>query len=314
MGKSKIIREVFNDVTPTGRKQRLRSDDELLAYREAHRKKFFSRHPDLISEFQSVHGDKYDYSRFEYIDSSTPSIIHCAKHGDFYQLAMTHISGTGCPSCGAEKSRRSKILSLSRLLEQFRDAHGDKYDYSKVVYEHRSKKVTIICSEHGEFEQSPSNHKLGRGCKQCANENLSRSKRHSRDQIIEMMRKVHGEKYDYSSVEYRNMQSKIEIICPEHGLFYQKCQHHLNGSGCPRCTVKRDLSSKTPEVIEAFERVHGEKYDYSKVIYNGANSKIVVVCPMHGEFYPTPSNHKKGSGCRKCGQVQRFKTLGKTRP
>lgn len=110
---------------------------------------------------------------------------------------------------------------------------------------------------------------------------------------------MHNGKYDYSKVNYINNKTKVCIVCPIHGDFYQAPRHHLSGSGCPKCAGTYKYT--TDEWIEAVKRVHGEKYDYSKVEYKKSSEKVCVICPNHGEYYITPNHHLRGVGCPKCG-------------
>jgi hypothetical protein len=104
----------------------------------------------------------------------------------------------------------------------------EKYDYSKVKFEHVNKHVCIICPEHGEFWQKPGIHLRGYGCPICGG-----SKRLTNEEFIEKARLVHEDKYDYSKVNYINTSTKVCIICPEHGEFWQTPNSHLFGAGCP---------------------------------------------------------------------------------
>ena len=118
------------------------------------------------------------------------------------------------------------------------------------------------------------------------------------EEFIERARKVHGDKYDYSKVEYVNNSTKVCIICPRHGEFWQTPHNHLNGSNCPKCVEKYRYS--TSEWVEEAKKVHGDKYDYSKVEYKGAFEKVCIICPKHGEFWQKANNHLNGDGCKKC--------------
>ena len=175
---------------------------------------------------------------------------------------------------------------------------GDNiYDYSKLDYQGYQKKCTFICIKHGiEFQQTPAQHLHGAcGCKQCQKEKLSKSL----EQFLEDARKVHGNKYDYSKVEYKGYKEKICIICPKHGEFWQLPTPHTQGEGCPHC--ERDRRSKTTEqFIKEAREIHGDKYDYSKVKYINRNTPVTIICPIHGEFEQLPSNHLQGKGCLKC--------------
>ena len=106
--------------------------------------------------------------------------------------------------------------TLGEFIYEARKVHGDKYDYSRVVYESSVKKVCIICPEHGEFWQTPMNHLLGRGCRKCGH--LSR--RSNTDIFISKCKEIYGNRYDYSKVEYVHSKENVCIICPEHGEFW----------------------------------------------------------------------------------------------
>ena len=194
-----------------------------------------------------------------------------------------------------------KKITTEEFIEKARKVHGDKYDYSKVKYVNYETKVCIMCPKHGEFWQTPHHH-LSRkqGCHLCnGGVNLST------EEFIEKAKEIHGEKYDYSKVKYIDNRTKVCIICPEHGEFWQTPNSHLNGNGCFDCSyVERGLkrNSTTEEFIEKARKVHGDKYDYSKVKYVNAKTKVCIICPEHGEFLQTPNSHLSGQGCSKCKQ------------
>ena len=119
------------------------------------------------------------------------------------------------------------------------------------------------------------------------------------EQFIQEAIQVHNHKYDYSKVEYVNSKTKVCIICPEHGEFYQTPLHHLNGSNCPKCTFH--YTKTTQEFIDKAKEIHGNKYDYSKVEYINSRAKVCIICPEHGEFWQIPTNHLQGKGCKYCG-------------
>lgn len=126
-------------------------------------------------------------------------------------------------------------------------------------------------------------------------------------EFIEKARKVHSDKYDYSNSEYTGTHNKVEIICPEHGVFFQMATNHLSGKGCKQCgrdkTAKQQRSNTT-DFIEKAKSVHGDQYDYSKVEYVKNDLKVIIGCPIHGEFEQTPSGHLSGKGCMHCGVQQ----------
>lgn len=186
--------------------------------------------------------------------------------------------------------------------------YNGKYDYSKVEYKGCSEPVCIICPIHGEFWQKPSIHLNNHGCPHCGV--ISSTKLQSKENWVIKACKTHGDKYDYSKVEYKGWKDKVCIICPEHGEFWQRPSEHIRKnkpSGCPQCgkIYAQTYSLKTTEqFIKDSISVHGNKYDYSKVEYINAKTKVCIICPEHGEFWQTPNQHQQGSGCPKCAGLR----------
>ena len=129
--------------------------------------------------------------------------------------------------------------------------------------------------------------------------------------FIEKARQIHNDKYDYSKVNYVNSRTKVCIICPTHGEFWQTPHNHLKGYGCAECGKEKSHLSKitTEDFIVKSKEIHGNKYDYSKACYKTCDIKVCIICPEHGEFWQTPSNHINGSGCPKCANEKRKNTL-----
>ena len=133
-------------------------------------------------------------------------------------------------------------------------------------------------------------------------------KRLTTEDFIKAAREIHGDKYDYSKVNYINNTTPVTIICPEHGEFQQKPCVHLTGHGCPACKNVKQLD--TAEFIRRAKAVHGDKYDYSLSIYKNKRTKVIVICPIHGQFEQLPMNHTKGQGCPKCGKDKAIDRIG----
>ena len=126
------------------------------------------------------------------------------------------------------------------------------------------------------------------------------SKKLTTEDFIKRAKEIHGNKYDYSKVEYINAHTKVCIICPEHGEFWQTPDNHCskrNKCGCPKCFGK---VFKIEDFVKKAKEIHGDKYDYSKVEYKNSTTKICIICPEHGEFWQTPNKHLTGRGCPKC--------------
>ncbi len=127
---------------------------------------------EFIEASKVVHGDKYDYSLSEYVGNKIKLDIICPIHGKFTQSPHHHIRGIGCNECGRNKTIQSRLLSDEKVINEFREVHGDRYDYSAVNYVNDKTKIKIICSVHGEFEQTPCGHKAGKGCQKCKYEKV----------------------------------------------------------------------------------------------------------------------------------------------
>jgi len=190
-------------------------------------------------------------------------------------------------------------LTTSEFIARACAVHGDKYKYEFVDYQAAHTKVMIFCPEHGLFEQSPSDHLSGRGCKECGVSAIGDRKRSTTGQFIEKAKSVHGDKYDYSLVKYSTTHEKVNIICKEHGSFTQRPSKHLSGQGCNQCFGGVTDTSGT--FIEKAKLIHGDTYNYSKSEYKGSQEPLTIICPQHGPFQQTPDNHlNQHSICPKC--------------
>ena len=188
---------------------------------------------EFIAKAKKIHGNRYDYTKVDYVDSKTKVCIICKEHGEFWQTPSNHFRGHGCPKCGI-----TQPLNTQAFIERAKKTHGDRYDYSEVNYKNMYTKVAIICLNHGLFYQLPFNHLNGQGCPACKAEDVGNRKRMSVEEFIKRAVAVHKEKYDYSKVNYRNNHTKVCIICPKHGEFWQNPESHLNGCGCPMCGLR----------------------------------------------------------------------------
>ena len=196
-----------------------------------------------------------------------------------------------------------KKLTTEEFIEKAKEIHGNEYDYSKTEYINANVKVCIICPKHGEFWQKPSKHLLGQGFKECGKNKISKAVSLTTEEFIKKAKEIHRDKYDYSKTEYIDSKTKVCIICPIHGEFWQVPAIHLQGSGCKKCGIEKRSNSQrksTEQFIEEAIKVHGKKYNYSKVEYNNAFISVCIICPKHGEFWQTPDAHLHGHGCKYC--------------
>ena len=219
---------------------------------------------EFIKRATAVHSGKYIYPDYlEYRNNSVKVPIICSKHGEFWQSPSNHIKGQGCPKCAQEMSKRAKV-SKEEFIEKARLVHSGVYDYSKVDYVNMNTKVCIICPKHGEFWQMPTNHVKGRGCPSCKGDKISVSKTYTLDEFIEKSRLMHGDKYDYSNVEYIESQTPVAIICKKHGVFMQRPALHINGEGCPKCS--NQMSKGEDEVFEFIKHIDSNAKQRNKTL------------------------------------------------
>lgn len=193
-------------------------------------------------------------------------------------------------------------LTTANFINKAIAIHGNRYDYSSTIYFGRREKIDIICRLHGKFTSTAKIHLEGGNCKYCIFEESKINQSKGNDQFIKEARFIHGDKYDYSKVNYINCKIEVEIICNNcKNTFYQIPNNHiLYGNGCRSCSIK-NRTKKLPEFISQANLVHNNKYDYSKVIYKNTGIKVIIICPYHGEFEQTPTSHiDSKSGCPSC--------------
>ena len=239
---------------------------------------------EFIEDAKRVHGNKYDYSKVNYIDSKTKICIICSEHGEFWQLPSAHLNGQGCPKCKKYRVGEGKY-NTNIFIEKAKLVHGDKYDYSKVNYIDSITKVCITCPEHGEFWQEPNSHLRGNGCKKCA---VELKKKIVRENFIKRASKIHNFKYNYTKTEYNGWNEKVCIICPEHGEFWQSGGSHLMGKGCPMCNkskleieISNCFSEKNIKYVEGkhFDWLGKQHLDFYLPEYN-----IAIECQGEEHF------------------------------
>lgn len=199
-----------------------------------------------------------------------------------------------------------KPQSRTTFLRKATAAHGSYYDYSKVTYERFDSAVTIVCPNHGEFKQQPVNHYRGKGCAKCGEARRIAVVSKTTEAFIVDAKVIHGDLYDYSKTKYVNNRKLLEIVCPKHGSFWQSPEKHLFWKqGCKPCgryRSKEDRTLTTKQFIANARKVHGLRYDYSKVNYITGKTKVEIVCRKHGSFWQLPSNHTGiKNGCPTCG-------------
>lgn len=255
----------------------------------------------FIEKSKNRHGDKYDYSKVEYINSTTKVCIICKEHGEFWQTPQGHVRGQGCPKCANIKRGDTFRYDGDTFIKRATILHDGKYIYDKDSYVNAMTKVPILCLKHGTFWMTPMNHLLGQGCPKCNGRGLST------EEVIELFKEKHGDSYDYSKVVFTKMHEKVCIICKEHGEFWQTPSKHLLGQGCPKCGIEKRAEEKNigqEEFIKRCKSIYGNNYIYDETEYTKMENKVKIICPKHGEFWQKPYDHLHGHGCPKCGLIE----------
>lgn len=206
-------------------------------------------------------------------------------------------------------------LTQEKFLEKARAVHGGTYDYSEVLYTTQSALITIICRKHGPFTQKANTHLQGCGCPVCGKERRIASIEITEDEFVLRAKAKFGDKFDLTNVAFRGMKAPINVSCPEHGPVNLTAERFLDSAhGCIKCS---NLSSgykagaaklrSIQNVLKKFNKVHGDKYDYSAVVYVKGSVPITVICKTHGPFEVTPNAHIAGVGCALCSlEARRF--------
>lgn len=259
---------------------------------------------EFVERANKIHNYKFDYSLVSISTPNNKIQIICPDHGIFSQLYNSHLSGNGCKKCAIEITAKANKITTEEFVSRSNIIHNYKFDYSLVNIHSSIQKIDIICPHHGIFNQHVSSHLSGTDCPACKN-----VKKLSTEEFIKRGNEKYNFKFDYSLVIYKKNSIKVSIICPEHGIFYQRPNDHLSPKAihaCPKCS---DLSMNNNRnnrlTLEIFkfrsEEIHGkEKYLYDKTKFLNVNTKVVITCIIHGDFKQIPTNHLKGYGCPKC--------------
>ena len=190
----------------------------------------------FVEDSRKSHTENYDYSKSVYVNSNTEIEIICPTHGSFFQLPVLHRYGAKCQKCA-----NNVPISEIEFLKRARGKYGNKFDYTLMKYQDYRTPVTIICPEHGEFTLTPMYHlTYAMGCVACSRDKMSKEMSMTTEEFVERAVFVHGDRYDYSKVNYINSNYKVDIVCKKHNfLFRQDPTSHLSGCGCPKCNASK---------------------------------------------------------------------------
>jgi hypothetical protein len=261
---------------------------------------------DFVNKSNNIHNNKYSYDKvpnsFKIRDKV---IITCPIHGDFEQIAYSHKTGTGCQYCcgkrgyDKEKAMAIKVKKINELLYK---VHVN--DVKLVhVSENIDDKIVLYCKYHGEIKKNFNKILSGKICGKCLT--ISNKKKNTKKHIIKM-KKIHNNGFDYVNLpDIIDNDTVLEIICKEHNnIFKTKKSNHIENKygGCDECMVqyKDTRRMEQSEIIEKFTCLHGDRYSYDKVVYEGTTNKVIIGCKKHGDFLQSPASHLRGSGCPDC--------------
>ena len=232
---------------------------------------------EFIQKARCVHHTKYDYVKVQYTSSSTKIQIICPIHGEFSQRPTRHLSGDGCPKCA-----NNVKLTYEEFVNKSRELHNNKYDYSKVDYQGHHSMITIICPIHGDFVQKANSHLRGCGCHKCI-----RTYPKDTTTFVIQANLIHGNKYDYSNVNYSNQSTPICIVCPIHGEFSQRPSDHVHSlAGCPRCVSNvSKLETSWLDELGITKRQVKIQYNGGYYIVDGYDENTNTIYEFYGDYW-----------------------------
>ena len=274
----------------------------------------------FIEKSTRKHGDKFDYSNIEkseYKRCDDKVCIKCPIHGRFYQRGNLHYqSKTGCPECSFQKTREFYTYSVEEFVELANKRHSHLFLYNQIEIEKwvTKEKINITCRKHGVFKQTKSSHLLGHGCPKCCFNKRSERKKLTEKQFLERseLKNVNFKNFDYSKVKFVDLKTDIELICKKHGSFLQKPYLHLRNSNCSKCHEEERKKAHQVKLIDKFNKIHNNKYDYSFMVFESMHDHVDVICPHHGKFECSLIPHSQGKGeCPDCVKIERDQREGK---
>ena len=236
---------------------------------------------EFIEKAFKVHGYKNDYSFVNFINTKIKVKIKCLinNHGFYWQTPNSHLHGIGCPKCKIEKLSKLKTYPQEKVIEKFREVHGDRYGYNNFVSKGCDIKSNVECYIHGPFLITPSMHISGRGCPECGMLKTLESITSNLEEFIPKAIDIHGDNYDYSLFIYVNSKTKGKIKCNIcECVFEQTPNNHLSGAGCPICNeskgekfITKILKKRNIKYIREY-KIPGTnyrfKYDFYLPSYN----------------------------------------------
>lgn len=204
-------------------------------------------------------------------------------------------------------------LTLEKVQEQFKQVHGDEFDYSNVVYIDTNTPVEVRCKKHDFiFTPTPKNHKNGAKCKICGREAQTDKAKKSKEQFVKEVQEIYGDKYDLSLVEYVNGRTPVSIVCKDREILKVTPHSLLNKKVYLVKGKKKTRSTDKEMFLEEVFKIYGDKNDYENTVIGNSRGKIDAICKKHGKFTVGMVSHFNGVDCPKCSAISYTKTRSKT--
>lgn len=259
----------------------------------------------FATEAPIFHGNTFNYDEAVFKGMKIPIWMTCTVCDTRKEIVPDTHRNKRCSVCTHRQNADDQRYSIDDFLEKSKRIHGDIFGYDKAVYEANNTQLIVTCPIHGDFEITPTGHwKSKTGCTKCgAEQSWDFRGLTTQAEFLTDVVTVHGDKYSYSKLIFVGYQDKIEVLCKEHGSFWQMPMDHKIGRGCPDCgNITQGLSqrSSTKEFIERAVSIHNGYYSYENVEYITNADKVDITCPVHGSFWQTPSIHWNGAGCPDC--------------
>ena len=200
------------------------------------------------------------------------------------------------PSGGSNK------LAQERVIEQFKEVHGDEFDYSKVVYINTHTPIEVRCKKHDFiFHPTPKNHKNGAKCTMCGREAQIKKARKEQTKFIEDVESLYGDEFGLDLIEYTNNKSYVKVECNTHGIITVRPDIFLSGGGCPQCSKKKTKSTDKEVFLKEAFKVYGDKDDYEQSDIISSKNKINIRCKKHDIIFTKDiQTYLAGYGCPEC--------------
>lgn len=257
---------------------------------------------EVIAEFKAIEEVKqrgYTFDNLIIKDHATQVVVTCPTHGDFKVTITGFKRNFGCPSCST-----CKKITQAECIEEFKKIELEKqrdYTFGNLVYINSHTKVFVTCPTHGDFSITPSKFKIGRGCPSCSgNKKVTQKECIAEFEKIETIKKRN---YTFGSLVYINAKQQVLVTCPTHGDFPIFINNFKSGHGCAACAGLKKITQE--ECIQEFETIESDKkrdYTFENLVYINTKSKVLVTCPIHGDFPISPSKFKCGRGCPSCSK------------